>query len=514
MKDFRSKINYLFNKYIFVFFIVIGLCPMLAVSYATFSINTQGYRSNEMYISELLYSIKIDNENTYTIDIEPGRKEHTIEITSLNAISTNYKLAYLNNSDLEVVYASDYLEPSFGGITTTRTISLMITNNSSETKTLSLMVFGGYGFNSVDNIEVLNTYTEIKLDYYHYDYETTALYVDNVLVDKLDEEKDYTLESYTCTNGSEVEYDTDGKKLIITGGSKTKCSLYFKEGDYSKIKYSQIAANYSCANSSNGSNPVFTYTGNCIIIDENNGDWKIKLLTSGNLTFKRKTAVDVFLVGGGGGGAGDIGSYHGGNGGGGGYTKTYKNISLESNFTVKTQVGAGGAGGETGVAGSAGSMSYFISDTYSAQGGTGGGATGTDNKAGDGGSGGGVGGVTNGGTKPTVGGSDGSDSTSNVSWITPGKGQGTTTREFGETLGDLYAGGGTGGCLRYESDWCTRYPGGAGGGGNGGGSDGAAGSGEENTGGGGGGGTPAYGKDFSRNGGNGGSGIVIIRNAR
>lgn len=71
MKDFRSKINYLFNKYIFVFFIVIGLCPMLAVSYATFSINTQGYRSNEMYISELLYSIKIDNENTYTIDIEP-----------------------------------------------------------------------------------------------------------------------------------------------------------------------------------------------------------------------------------------------------------------------------------------------------------------------------------------------------------------------------------------------------------------------------------------------------------
>ena len=284
MKDFRSKINYLFNKYIFVFFIVIGLCPMLAVSYATFSINTQGYRSNEMYISELLYSIKIDNENTYTIDIEPGRKEHTIEITSLNAISTNYKLAYLNNSDLEVVYASDYLEPSFGGITTTRTISLMITNNSSETKTLSLMVFGGYGFNNVDNIEVLNTYTEIKLDYYHYDYETTALYVDNVLVDKLDEEKDYTLESYTCTNGSEVEYDTSGKRLIITGGSKTKCSLYFKDGGYTPIKYSQIAANYSCANARAGSDPVFTYTGNCTIINEGNDNWKAKYRNTRNFS--------------------------------------------------------------------------------------------------------------------------------------------------------------------------------------------------------------------------------------
>ena len=296
----RENIVYYIKKNIFIVLVLIGLCPILALSYAKFTINSESYRSNEMYISELLYSIKIDNENTYIINIEPGRKEHTIEITSLNAISTNYKLAYLNNSDFEVIYASDYLELSFGGITTTRTISLMITNNSSETKTLSLMVFGGYGFNNVDNIKVLDTYTEIKLDYYHYDYETTALYVDNVLVDKLDEEKDYTLESYTCTNGSEAEYDTSGKRLIITGGSKTKCSLYFKDGGYTPIKYSQIAENYSCTNASAGSDPVFTYTGNCAIVNEGNDNWKVKLLTDGTLKFNRTANIDAFLVGGGG----------------------------------------------------------------------------------------------------------------------------------------------------------------------------------------------------------------------
>ena len=53
-----------------------------------------------MYISELLYSIKIDDENTYTIDIEPSETEHIIGITSLN------------NDNLEVKYASDYMYAS------------------------------------------------------------------------------------------------------------------------------------------------------------------------------------------------------------------------------------------------------------------------------------------------------------------------------------------------------------------------------------------------------------------
>ena len=225
----RKNVIYYIKKNIFIVLVLIGLCPVLALSYAKFTINSESYRSNEMYISELLYSIKIDNKNTYTIDIEPGETEHTIEITSLSGISTNYKLAYLNNDNLEVRYASDYMDASFGGIVMTRTISLTIKNTSTEKQTLSLMVFGGYSFNDVDEVKALDTYTEIDTNYLHYDYETTALYVDNTRIDKLDSTKKYDLIGYTCSNGAKVTYDSNNRNIIIHSDNQTKCSLYFEE---------------------------------------------------------------------------------------------------------------------------------------------------------------------------------------------------------------------------------------------------------------------------------------------
>ena len=108
--NIRENVTYFIKKNIFIVLVMVSLCSVLALSYAKFTINSENYRSNEMYISELLYSIKIDNENTYTIDIDPGETEHIIEITSLSGISTNYKLAYLNNDNLKVKYASDYMD--------------------------------------------------------------------------------------------------------------------------------------------------------------------------------------------------------------------------------------------------------------------------------------------------------------------------------------------------------------------------------------------------------------------
>mgnify|MGYP004612346307 FL=1 len=225
----RKNVIYYIKKNVFIVLVLIGLCPVLALSYAKFTINSESYRSNEMYISELLYSIKIDDENTYTIDIEPGETEHTIEITSLSGISTNYKLAYLNNDNLEVKYASDYMDASFGGIVMTRNISLTIKNTSTEKQTLSLMVFGGYSFNDVNEVKVLDTYTEILDDYWKYDYETTALYVDSKRVNELDLNKYYKLKSYTCNNGATVEYNNNTKKITVDASKQTKCSLYFEE---------------------------------------------------------------------------------------------------------------------------------------------------------------------------------------------------------------------------------------------------------------------------------------------
>ncbi len=212
--------------------------------------------------------------------------------------------------------------------------------------------------------------------------------------------------------------------------------------------------------------PEFSYTGTCSLIKDgvNNENWRIKFLSSGTLTFTKLNSaryVDIFCVGGGGGGIW-------GGAGGGGYTTTTRGVPLQTGVQYTITIGAGstGNGGSSSFANlCAANGGYKANNDYGGNGGSGG-ATWSNN---NGGTNGGNGGGTNG-----------------------GQGQGTTTREFGELSGDLYAGGGG----------TATGVGGTGGGG-GGGKPGAT-----NTGGGGGSGLGS-GQTFS-----GGSGIVVIRNAR
>ena len=309
----------------------------------------------------------------------------------------------------------------------------------------------------------------------------------------------------------------DGVQVIET----TPVSLAYDHTLYAHWKstvltYDLVANNYSCGNASAG-DPYITYTGNCKILDDGNGNWRIKLLTSGTFTSTVNMNVDAFVVGGGGGGAFHSASFHGGCGGAGGYTKTYKGINIEANKGQYAQIGAGGVGGTSSI-GTSGGQSYFISTNYSANGGGYGCQVGGCNAGGNGGSGGGCGSYGAGsGAYPGAGGSNGGNGGSNISWCTGGTGQGTTTREFGESNGELYAGGGSGGGWRNSGlnpEWSNAVAGGAGGGGAGGGDYSAAKSGTPNSGGGGGGGTPAYATNISSNGAAGGSGIVVMRNAR
>ena len=245
--------------------------------------------------------------------------------------------------------------------------------------------------------------------------------------------------------------------------------------------------------------PDFTYTGSYQLLNDNDqpisdfanykGNWKIKFLTTGD--FKVTNAygwnckLDVFLVGGG--ASGGRGGRPGDQGGGGsGYTKTYKGITIVPGQSYPIVIGAGGSSATTDGAGNAGGTTSAFG--HSANGGSPGGGNSSGGPGGNGGSGGSVGANT--------GGSDGSNGTGG----TPGKGQGTTTREFGESEGKLYAAGGAGTAA-------SSVPGAPGGGGTGG-PDYAGGDGVENTGSGG--GAASSGK----NSGAGGSGIVIIRNAR
>lgn len=238
--------------------------------------------------------------------------------------------------------------------------------------------------------------------------------------------------------------------------------------------------------------PEFTYSGTYTLIDDGYAEdgktqnWRIKFLTSGVLRFidlgSGANGIDVFCVGGGG-GSGWSGA------GGGGYVKNAR-TTLAVNTDYQITVGGYGASSSRG-----GTSSAF---DCSAEGGY----AGNGGKGGNGGSGGGGNGAgTNAGGK---GGSDGSNGGNGVGTFDTsaspfatrgGTGSGDTTREFGESTGALYAGGGGG----------SYADGGAGGGGKGAknalsitGSNGST-----NTGGGGGAG-----------GHSGGSGIVVIRNAR
>ena len=226
--------------------------------------------------------------------------------------------------------------------------------------------------------------------------------------------------------------------------------------------------------------PEFTYTGDYEIVNDSDepitvsqDNWKIRFLTSGTLTFTNlngaENGIDVFLVGGGGNGE----TIRGARGGGGGYTKTVKGVSIAIATPYTVTIGAS-------------------SGTSSAFGASANGASGAD-----GGSGGGGGGSSS-GTSGNGGSNGGNGTAGNVS--KGGTGQGTTTREFGESTGKLYSGGG-GGSAAYAGAAGDST---AGAGANFGG---AAKNGVANTGGGGGG---AYDGTAGR----GGSGIAIIRNAR
>ena len=213
----------------------------------------------------------------------------------------------------------------------------------------------------------------------------------------------------------------------------------------------------------------FNYTGEYQILSDGNDNWRIKFLTSGTFTPLDSMAVDVFLVGGGGGGQAP--------GGGGGYTTTVKSLVLTANTEYPITVGAGGTAGAIMLGTNGGSSEAFSCSAAGGERAT------SANQGGNGGSGGGASVQSHGGN----GGSDGGDGGKVGSGGNNGKVQGTTTREFGESTGDLYAGGGGG---------KENGLGGAGGGGD------YKENGEANTGGGGGGA------------GAGGSGIVIIRNHR
>ena len=304
----------------------------------------------------------------------------------------------------------------------------------------------------------------------------------------------YNAKYGTLPTPQRAGYSFLGWYTAKTGGSKitettivkiTSNQTIYAQWKETLITYEDLSKNYKCKNSSAGATPYIEYSGNCTLLNDGSGNWRIKFTTSGTVKFNTSMSIDIFLVGGGGGGSNN-------GGGGGGYTKTYKSQVI-STGSYAVNIGSGGG------AGSNGGASYFKdSKTYVAKGGN----SGSGSYGGSGGSGGG--GVCG------AGGSYGNSGNCNNYCYgdfeagAAGAGQKTTTCEFGEgttsscTKGTDYAysGGGTSGFDSFN----PSVGGGASCNG------GSCGSAKANTGGGGGG---YYNAATS-----GGSGIVIIRNKR
>lgn len=322
----------------------------------------------------------------------------------------------------------------------------------------------------------------------------------------------------TAPAGVTVTVSKDGKTktktawadgLAVFKGLKSgQWTLTITDGEQTATKTVEITTDYSTVMSFNQI-PSFDYSGDCEIVNDadepitvSQDNWKIRFLTSGTLTFTclngAADGIDVFVVGGGGGG-GSGKEYFGGGGGGGGYVQMAQAVSVEVGTSYDITVGAGGVANKDGGNTEAfnvtaiGGKKGHISDDGS----------GDIADGGNGGSGGGQGSVAE-RDDGKSGGSNGSKGYGTYG----GKGGGSTTGEFGASSNTLYAGGGGGGGGTYHGTNSGSGGGGSGGGGAGGNTNTKAWSGTQNSGGGGGGGFA------DRSGASGGSGIVIIRNAR
>lgn len=184
--------------------------------------------------------------------------------------------------------------------------------------------------------------------------------------------------------------------------------------------------------------------------------------------------IDVFLVGGGAGGCTNSPrknqfNYGGGQGGSGGFTKTVLNYSVTPLSKINVVVGAGGKAhgymatdnggdssfGDITVKGGIGFSYPSPYDTYYGSGGSGGG-DGAGGISRDSYGNGDLIGACKGGIDGANGGYAIKGSYDNIKFMQ--EGQGTTTREFGESTGKLYASGGGGGGYYQTGAYVYSFP--------------------------------------------------------
>ena len=216
------------NKKGMIYGVLLMTCLVIGLSYGAFIFSTDKYRSSELLISKLNYSIDIQEDgsskstiNGSSVTVPASTKVYlNITLTSVNEIDSKYTLAYKTSTNAKVQY-SDRTPWNTQGIikgidsnTYSKKIRVVIDNTEvSTTSTVNFQVYGGYSFNSYANIELTDGYVSVSGPYTE-----VATNIGNRLVDIIESDTScLTSNSNTCLYGGEniknyVQYPEDEDK--------------------------------------------------------------------------------------------------------------------------------------------------------------------------------------------------------------------------------------------------------------------------------------------------------------
>ena len=202
------------NKKGMIYGVLLMTCLVIGLSYGAFIFSTDKYRSSELLISKLNYSIDIQEDgsskstiNGSSVTVPASTKVYlNITLTSVNEIDSKYTLAYKTSTNVKVQY-SDRTPWNTQGIikgidsnTYSKKIRVVIDNTDiSTSSTVNFQVYGGYSFNSYANIELTDGYVSVSGPYTE-----VATNIGNRLVDIIESDTScLTSNSNTCLYGGE-----------------------------------------------------------------------------------------------------------------------------------------------------------------------------------------------------------------------------------------------------------------------------------------------------------------------
>ena len=202
------------NKKGMIYGVLLMTCLVIGLSYGAFIFSTDKYRSSELLISKLNYSIDIQEDgsskstiNGSSVTVPASTKVYlNITLTSVNEIDSKYTLAYKTSTNAKVEY-SDRTPWNTKGIikgidsnTYSKKIRVVIDNTDvSTSSTVNFQVYGGYSFNSYANIELTDGYITVSGPYTE-----VATNIGNRLVDIIESDTScLTSTSNTCLYGGE-----------------------------------------------------------------------------------------------------------------------------------------------------------------------------------------------------------------------------------------------------------------------------------------------------------------------